>query len=162
MKRICTYCKETKDITQFSLKSNGKDGRNSLCKTCVKIKADARISKRKIDPSITEKKCTKCKHTKNISEFARDSTKQDGHYSSCKSCNEQYVKEYRQKNPDKVSSAKRNAYLKRKDYYENYKSDWYKDNFDKISKKAKKYREDNRDLIAEYNRKKIKRKETKL
>lgn len=32
--KVCTKCKETKDISSFSLKRTSKDGRDSICRSC--------------------------------------------------------------------------------------------------------------------------------
>ena len=44
------------------------------------------------------KQCSKCKQSKPLTEFSKDKNKTDGYKSECKSC----VKEYQQKNQDKI------------------------------------------------------------
>jgi 5-methylcytosine-specific restriction endonuclease McrA len=36
-KKQCSYCKTTKDVTQFNLRSNRKDGFTSRCKLCLNM-----------------------------------------------------------------------------------------------------------------------------
>lgn len=60
MKKKCTKCKKTKDVSDFHKDKNRKDGYNHYCKSCVKKK---RLK------SQTKKTCHVCKQEKPISQF---------------------------------------------------------------------------------------------
>lgn len=61
----------------------------------------------------SSKTCTKCKLTKNASEFHKLSVSKDGLYPSCKSCKAQYVKD----NAEKYRKISRKHYSKNKAKY---------------------------------------------
>lgn len=51
------------------------------------------------------KTCTKCKETKETSEFSKDKSKKDGLRSSCKACKKAYDKKYVEENKEKKYAA---------------------------------------------------------
>lgn len=155
-KRHCTYCNIEKELTEFYLKKNGLYGRNAVCKVCVKQKSELRkqrtkiLRKNNLLPDF--KTCTKCKIKKSSSEFAQDINKLDGLYSSCKSCNEEYVRDYRINNPKKVAKSKKIAVAKKVEYYAKYKNSWYIDNKEDLNKRGKEYYQQNREKIREQSK----------
>ena len=155
-KRNCTYCKLEKELTEFSLKKNGLYGRNANCKECVKKKSELRKFRTKAlreNNQLPESKiCTKCNLEKSRSEFAQDINKLDGLYSSCKSCNQEYIENYRINNPEKVAKSKNNAVSKKTEYYADYKNGWYTENKEELNKRGKEYYEQNKESITEQNR----------
>lgn len=164
MTKKCTYCKIEKELSEFSIKKNGLFGKNSNCKNCVKLKSDIRKVKtlilRNENKLITEKKCSKCNKIKIIDNFTQDTSKSNGFYSSCKSCNKQYVVNYRNDNKVKISESKKKAVLKKIDYYSNYKKQWHQENREVISKRAKENYSTNRSEILAKSKedRKVKRK----
>jgi hypothetical protein len=56
--------------------------------------------------------CSKCKISKEITEFTKDKYKNSGCKSSCKKCNAKSYKSYCEKNPDKVRETSRNYTLR--------------------------------------------------
>lgn len=155
-KRICTYCNKEKDLAEFGLKKNGFYGRNSNCKNCVKKKTELRKLRTKKLRENNElpktKICTKCNLEKTRSEFAQDINKLDGLYSSCNTCNEKYVENYRKSNPKKVAESKKKAVAKKADYYANYKNNWYSENKEEISERRKEYYVQNHEIIRQQGR----------
>lgn len=143
-------------MTEFSLKSNGLYGRNANCKSCVKKKSELRKLRTKElrqNNQLPESKiCTKCNVEKSRSEFAQDINKSDGLYSSCKTCNQEYVESYRKNNPEKIAESKKKTVAKKADYYAEYKNNWYKENKEELSKRGKEYYEQNKETIREQNR----------
>ena len=140
MTKKCTYCEIEKNLTEFSIKRNGLFGRNSNCKNCIKLKSEIRKNinseKRKIN-IVIEKECSKCKEIKSIDNFAKDINKSDGFYSSCKICNQEYVKNYRNNNKAKIAESKIISVSKKIEHYSNYKNEWYIENKEQLNLKSK-------------------------
>ena len=75
---------------------------------------------------MTTKICSKCKITKNTTEFRKDKSKHDGLYSSCKECKKKYLN-----TPESIAH--------RKEHMKNYQQQ----NREILAKKAKEYRKEN-------------------
>lgn len=155
-KRLCTCCNEEKLLKEFSQKKNGLYGKNSNCKVCVKRKSELRKEHTRTllkDNKLPEVKiCRKCNVEKKSSEFAQDITKSDGLYSSCKSCNEVYIKRYRTENLEKIAESKKKTISKNLEYYTKYKNSLYIDNKAELNKRGKEYYEQNKETIKQKNR----------
>lgn len=81
------------------------------------------------------KTCSKCKVEKELVDFCKDKSKQDGHYNQCKLCRKQYDKQHYQKNKNSIK--------------ENTKK--YKElNKNMISEKDRQYRIDNAEKINQW------------
>ena len=80
---------------------------------------------------IKMKTCCKCSTTKEFSLFSFNKSTKDGYSKWCKSC----FLDYRKSNKEKIALQN---------------SQYYKDNKETFSKKAKEYREKNADQIAKY------------
>ncbi len=95
------------------------------------------------------KKCSKCKEEKSFDEFHIDKTKKDGHRTSCKAC----IKKYSLENKDRS----RKRYIENKTIileYKKYYGKIYRDsNKILISKRLKKYRENNKSKFSSYTAK---------
>jgi hypothetical protein len=96
------------------------------------------------------KTCSKCKVTKNITDFYKKSTSKDGLRSECKLCNREFSKKY-----------KVNWYLTNKERLKNnkdiesiskYHKKYYDNNREKIKEYQKKYKENNSEKIKEYQK----------
>lgn len=98
---------------------------------------------------MTEKKCSKCGEVKLFSEFNKDSSRQNGHRSSCKACN----KEYRENNKEKISKRKREYYEANKDRLSEYHRKWYEKNRNHVLEYQIRYNQENRDYVIERSRK---------
>lgn len=155
MTKKCTYCETEKQIVDFSIKKNGLHGRNSICKTCIKLKSELRkkenLEFRKIN-LIKEKECSKCKEVKLINNFAKDNNKSDGFYSSCKTCNKDYIKNYRNNNKEKVAESKAISVSKKAEHYINYKKEWYNENKEEHNQKSKLNYIENKDEFKRINK----------
>ena len=92
------------------------------------------------------KVCSKCKEVKSIIEFARDKSKCDGFYSSCKECSNKrrrnkykdYSKKYRRENVELIK-------LRRKKYYDKNKEKEYSNHRIWIEKNKEKRRASERE-----------------
>ena len=99
------------------------------------------------------KNCRKCLENKELIEFSKNSSKEDGLNSICKECDRIKSKKYRDENPDKVSKSRKNTYIKNKEKYLLQQKKYYENNKDKIIVKNKKYYSNNKEAYK--NRKKI-------
>jgi 5-methylcytosine-specific restriction endonuclease McrA len=106
------------------------------------------------------KVCSKCKEEKDISEFCKDSSKPDGLYSSCKSCQ----KSYRKSNKKKIAETNKVWRDKNRDKQINYLREWREENpeygseyYQKNKEQKKKYtrqwRIENPDKVFAHNMK---------
>jgi len=84
------------------------------------------------------KKCNKCELVKPVSEFYKDSNKNDGYTTFCIKCKKESNKNWSENNKDKVKEIA-------KTYRENNK--------ETISKNLKTYRENNKEILSEYGKK---------
>ncbi len=105
------------------------------------------------------KTCTRCKITKNISEFGKLSRNKDGLRPACKECESKTYSHYCKHNKKKLAAKdkryqdnnkdKRKEYLKKnKDKISEKRKEYKKKNKDKITKLNKEYRESNKEKIA--------------
>jgi hypothetical protein len=111
-KKVCTYCKASKSLTEFSLNKRNPDGLNKICiKCCLEykektaerrgkkpagkifkahraIKQDTTInqSKEREEAILTKKKCRRCGEVKIVSAFPRNKQYEDGRDKMCKTC----------------------------------------------------------------------------
>lgn len=177
MNKTCARCSSSKPSTFefFSNANSTLDGLSSWCRTCYKEynkersypskyipngKPKGRPRKNPLridlpnkpgrpksvpDPSIPEgfKKCTKCLTLKEaIREFFNEAPKTPlGLSADCKECRSKYQKEQRAKDPEKYRNSVKRSYEKHKE---------------KRDRAAKKWRQENKPLIAAAARKKRK------
>jgi hypothetical protein len=77
------------------------------------------------------KRCSTCGELKLLCNFAKKKNARDGHHVKCKACQQEYWKEYREKNRDRLNA-------KDKEYRKSNKEE------------LKKYRESNKEKMKEY------------
>ena len=81
--KICSRCKSTKNLSEFSKDCSRIDGYSNKCKECRKLyKTHPRIQ----FEQISEKTCSNCILMKEISNFRRDRRARDGYQAKCKDC----------------------------------------------------------------------------
>lgn len=119
--KICTVCKENKEIFDFHKRKISPDGLNSCCKKCKsqKDKLYKQKKKNKTKKQIFHKKCGYCKIEKDIFEFNKDITSKDGFQYSCKICKRKKDSEYRKNNKEKIKKYKQDNKEKFKIYRKN-------------------------------------------
>ena len=83
------------------------------------------------------KQCSKCKETKQFSEFPKDRSRKDGHTSQCKACRYPKAAAYRKTDKYKQSIKRYNENSKEK------REQWRQDNYDRWLQKKKEW-ENNR------------------
>lgn len=108
------------------------------------------------------KKCSCCQEIKPFSDYTKSKSNKDGHGIYCKPCRkvkkreeyeinrERYLanaKKYRIENPEKVSEAKKQSYLKKPEYYKQMHRIYSENNADAIRERGRLYREENRAQI---------------
>lgn len=87
------------------------------------------------------KKCNKCGETKELSQFGKDKSRNDGLTVSCKICTAIYNKEIRKKHNEKRTEYNREYRLKNKEKYNEWERNYYRNNSDTLRGNAKKWRE---------------------
>lgn len=110
------------------------------------------------------KTCSKCKETKELTEFYKHKNCKDGIHSSCKTCDNEKKKKYIEDNKENVIIRKRTYYQSNKDKFKQYakKRDriklkeqrrlHYLSNKNRIKLNQKLYRDKNKDRIKEYQK----------
>jgi len=87
-KKTCYKCKSRKQLTDFNFDKKSLDGYYSACRECsFEIRKESKLKKQQnFIPTITEKKCNKCKITKSVSLFKIQITTKDGYAPKCNDC----------------------------------------------------------------------------
>ena len=147
--KTCTYCKEEKELVEFSKNCKSKDGLQHRCKKC-RHKPSKRIRVKN-----GFKFCNKCKTEKEINEFREDKSKKSGFHSNCKSClsergkkyskenkehRKEYNKEYRKNNTEKMKQRDKEYYQENKEQKIEWQKEYYKKNVEKIIQQKKEYK----------------------
>jgi hypothetical protein len=101
---------------------------------------------------ITQKRCSKCSNTKDVSEFFKCKSSKDGYKSNCKDCSRKYNNKYRETNKDKVLLSHRLYNLFHKDEINNNNKKRYETEPEKRKQIQDNYREKHRDEINRKNR----------
>ncbi len=100
------------------------------------------------------RKCYYCKFEKNEGEFSASQLKRSG--SLCRSCNTKIVKEYRNKNLDKIKKYQQDYdikyYQKNKDQILNKKKEYYQINKEEILENSKQFYQNNKSNKQAYNK----------
>lgn len=112
MNRICKSCGEEKCITEFPKNKNGKDGYESTCKPCKKIKVKERLEKNKLNVQ-SEKECNTCGRLLPIENYSINNNLKYGRSNRCKECDREVWTVYKENNRDRIN----------KEYVERYHSD---------------------------------------
>jgi hypothetical protein len=97
--------------------------------------------------------CSKCKEEKKVCEYYLDKQKKDGLSSDCKICRNKRVKEYKEKNPNKIKEQKQKSYLKNIEKYHSFNKKWKSENSDYMLKYLKTYYDKNKEQLLEKQKK---------
>lgn len=129
--KTCTKCKEEKKLTEFQKRSDSKDGHNTRCKACIKLRHQKWYQKNKQKILAQQKKYT--------------------------AENQERIKTYRihynAENKEKIAKYHRGNYLKNKEKILSRTRKYNAENKEKISVRQRKYREKNRESIRATKRK---------
>ena len=108
----CRMCNKNRDISNYQIKINSKDGFDNFCKDCNKIKRKKRndsLKKYSIEYNYISptKICRICNQTKNKSKFSTQNYG-DGYVKKCKSCYRNCKKIWIKNNPKKKKEYENN------------------------------------------------------
>lgn len=177
-KKLCYSCKDEKPTTEFYTNKTKKDGLSDECKDCVREYGKQRRKKLKEKNKINKTQyrvCPKCGKNKHRSHFHSASTNMDGLSTYCKPCRtEQRTKiqdvkkcikcgmEFLPKRDDALYCSKRCNVM---DWWDNlteeekinkakeYHSNDYKNHKKKRLSAAKKWANENKDIVSKIRRK---------
>jgi hypothetical protein len=110
--KCCTKCGVEKPLNHehFHKHNRRVSGFREICRTCVGSKL-LKGESRRISISNNQKKCTKCKEIKVLTEFRK---RKQYVNSSCKSCEKEELRIYRLNNKEKIQEASRKRLAKKK------------------------------------------------
>lgn len=164
--RNCTKCGVEKSSSEFAKDKYKKSGFKSCCKMCISTSDKIRNSlkpesileaKRKYSVlsffKEGKKKCSGCGSIKLIKYFKKRKDTITGLNAKCICCVSDQRKAYREENPEKIKSAKKEYYKNNREKISKKDKKYNKENKNKISASGKKYREANKEKIAEKNKK---------
>jgi hypothetical protein len=126
--KYCKWCEETKPFAEFQKRKKNKDGYDSRCKSCRKIKKDSDYQKNK--ESILSKQREYYKNNKE-SVLARN-------------------KKYYDKNREKVEAQKKVYYEQNKEEILAYRYKWREDNRDRVNELTRKRNKERRQTDLNY------------
>lgn len=141
--KVCSKCKEEKEVCEFYKNSQKKDGLHPRCKVCVN-------------------NCVKDYKEQNPEKVKKSKQK---HYLTNKEKYSNSHQKWRKENPECISNYSKLYYIKNKEsliergrkYYDTNKDnilekckEYVKNNFDKTSNYQKKYRENNKEKLRNY------------
>lgn len=105
--------------------------------------------------------CSKCKNSKNFSDFGNWKYSKDGLRNYCKDCSRNEGKKYREKNKDKIKEKSKKYYYENHDKIKVYlksdsrkksKREYYDRNKGKVKEKSSKYYYDNIEKVSNRNK----------
>ena len=96
-----------------------------------------------------KKVCSKCKESKNVCEFNKDTSRKDSLRGECRSCS----KLWKLNNREHVLEYNKNYNQKNKEKLNGYQKKWKQSNSKQISDFQKKYKEKNKEKLNEYQKK---------
>lgn len=181
--KVCTKCKEEKELTEYYKTKTGKDGVNSRCKVCCRqiskdwVSNEANRKKRDAYMKIWKQKrkekdraykdrfklvlrispgqklCGKCKDVKSLSEFTTDRGRHDGKNQYCKSCSAEMYNNYRLRNIEKVLAKTRLWRKLHTDTLNEKRRQQYSENSEYYAAQSSEWARKNRDKVNERARK---------
>ena len=103
----CGKCLEVLPIENFHTCRGKKDNLAWQCKTCAKSARESRKNKRLCDDvpcrTVGKKQCSKCKETKSLEDFYKNSDTKDRLQGHCKVCHKLSLAKHKATNPENFS-----------------------------------------------------------
>lgn len=99
--------------------------------------------------------CSKCKIEKQKENFYKNKKAKDGLQHECKNCRKEYLEEYYKENKERISQKAKEYYEENKEQLKKNIKEYKKENREKISQKNKEYRIENIEQIKEYRKQNI-------
>lgn len=154
--KICTYCKEEKDISEFGKRKNTKDGLRHECKKCANLQS--KISKEKNKDRVSERqreyRIKNKEKIKQQTKLYRENNKE-----KIKNRNKIYIENNREKVKETRKKSKEKNIDKIKEYYLNNREiilaksrEHRKNNKEKEAKRIKEWRLKNKGRVRAKNR----------
>lgn len=119
--KVCSRCKEEKELSEFHKQSRNADGLRYECKQCAKLRSDEYCSR----PEVKEhyKESNAIRYAKTMSIIRNDPTLHDKYLEYCKQKGKRYYKigntvvkkaivKWKKNNPEKVKAKRRITHLK--------------------------------------------------
>jgi hypothetical protein len=119
---VCRNCGDDDVTVQIS-----KHGFTRTCKCGFKVELNMGAISAPPE-GITEKKCSRCKHTLPLGLFGNNKRSKDGKSSMCKECTTEYSRDWHHKNAEQVNSKRRESETKKeydKNYFQEHKDEIY-------------------------------------
>jgi prophage antirepressor-like protein len=89
----CNICNIVKPLEEYFNAKEHRDGKENVCKVCVKIRQEKHLQKLRETTEIpVEKECTECNEMLSINDYYKDKYSPDGHSRKCKVCIKNYQK----------------------------------------------------------------------
>jgi hypothetical protein len=170
--KVCSRCKNEKELNMFYKRKTSIDGLRSECKECLRIycgkyKEGYKENNLKSVIVLSKKICSKCKIEKYSDEYHRKLNNKDGLSYNCKQCASLENKVYKEKNREVNNSNRKEYYQNNKEYFSKKSKEYYEFNKEKViennkeyysnnkeyfSEKAKEYKINNKEKLKEYNK----------
>ena len=99
---------------------------------------------------IPTKACKRCRTIKQLTEFPKDKRTNDGYINQCKTCKNNYNREYNKEHQNEITKYRKEYYKENKNTLAEYKKEYYNKNKDKILSSNKEYYEQHKDIINDY------------
>lgn len=142
-KKCCT-CKEVKQLLFFSKNKKERDGMQSECKSCQKVRRDARIA---VNPNYFNVSDKEKKHEYYINNAYRLKEYRAEYYKENKDRLREVSKAYYEANKEKHNETCRKYYKENKEKLAEYYKARYHENIDSEKKRQKEYRIANKEKI---------------
>lgn len=98
------------------------------------------------------KKCPTCLQEKELSDFPKDKSRNDGRYIYCRDCVSAKEKEKYNSNLEHSRQLKRQQATKHRERNIVNSREWYQQNKEKVKQRVKKYRQENSEAFKEYQK----------
>jgi len=135
--KICSKCNISKELDNFGISKQSKDGLNSICKECRNIDAKEYRNNNKLK--------IKQKRKDQYEKYKKDILKKMKNYYLKKNVEiKEKSSKYKKENPDKIKETNKKYYIKNYDILKDKNKKYYKENFNKISKQKSNYKKENR------------------
>jgi DNA anti-recombination protein RmuC len=121
-KKICSTCKQVKDVSDFFKDAHTRDGLHSQCKSCQKI---VRTNNKEHYQAIGKE------YRENNKEHRKEYTKEYNEK------NKEQLKEYRENNKEHMKEYSKNHYEKNKEHYKNIHDEYYQKTKDEHAHKLR-------------------------
>jgi hypothetical protein len=93
------------------------------------------------------KKCTKCGKDKNLEDFPKRKSSNDGYSTRCKECTNEATRKWRHANPEKTKEQRKRSWERNKEHEIKRNKQWKKDNAERVKETKKTWEEKNPDKV---------------